>query len=88
MRIRSPVSAAIAFATAGATGGNGGSPKPVGRNVLAMKCASIASGQMMQGGKLSAFYALCKVTPNVPPDDGYAVGPAPFLPSTIWVCKN
>jgi RHS repeat-associated protein len=44
--------------------------------------------QLLQGGKLSAFYALCKVTPNVPPDDGYAVGPAPFLPTTLWVCKN
>ena len=44
--------------------------------------------QMIQGGKLSAFYALCKITPNVGPDDGYAVGPAPWLPTTLWVCKN
>ena len=44
--------------------------------------------QMLQGGKLGAFYGLCKVTPNVAPDDGFAVGPAPFLPTTVWVCKN
>ena len=31
IRIRSPVNAAIAFATAGAIGGSGGSPNPVGR---------------------------------------------------------
>jgi hypothetical protein len=44
--------------------------------------------QMIQGGKLSAFYGLCKVTPNVGPDNGFAVGPAPFMPTTLWVCKN
>jgi RHS repeat-associated protein len=43
--------------------------------------------QMIQGGKLGAFYGLCKVTPNVGPDDAFAVGPAPFIP-TSWVCKN
>jgi hypothetical protein len=44
--------------------------------------------QMIQGGKLSAFYGLCKITPNVGPDDGYAVGPSLLMPTTIWVCKN
>ena len=47
-----------------------------------------ATEQIQQGIALAAFYALCKITPNVPPDDGFAVGPAPFLPATVWVCKN
>ena len=43
--------------------------------------------QLLQGGYLSAFYGLCKVTPNVSPDDAFAVGPT-GLPQTLWVCKN
>jgi hypothetical protein len=43
--------------------------------------------QLIQGGYLSAFYGLCKVTPNVSPDDAFAVGPT-GLPQTLWVCKK
>ncbi|MCI0397129.1 MAG: DUF6531 domain-containing protein [Chloroflexi bacterium] len=35
--------------------------------------------QWIQGGRLEAFYAMCKITPNVPIKNHFAVAPNPFV---------
>jgi hypothetical protein len=45
-----------------------------------------ATEQMSQGGKLSAFYAACKVIANDPWEGAFGVVPG-RMPTTTWTCK-
>jgi uncharacterized protein DUF488 len=49
--IRLPVSANQAFATAGATGGTGGSPRPLGARVLGTKWTSTTGASFMRSSR-------------------------------------